>query len=175
MKIKFLLFLTVAIPVVFLTAGCGREKETGRSESIEPVGKCQKAPDVILKNVKGGDVRLSDFEGKVVILDFWTTWCRYCVKEIPDLNGIYDAYRSEGMEIVGISLDQKGASVVKPFLENNRINYTVLYGNHETQTAFGGINSLPTKIILDREGCIRDIIVGYQSKDVILKKALKFL
>ncbi len=178
MKIKFFASAVVIVSLLMF-ASCGEEKgkeEKRQTESTEKADSdCRKALDFVLKDTKGKEVRLSDFEGKVVVIDFWTTWCKYCVKEIPDLNNMYEEYRSEGLEIIGISLDQKGAAVVAPFLSKVTMNYTVLYGDQKVQNAFGGIRSLPTKFIIDRDGCIKERIVGYQSKNVILNKVLKYL
>ncbi len=123
------------------------------------------APNFTLPSVDGGSKSLADYRGKVVMLNFWATWCGPCKREIPDFIEMQDAFRDDGFEIVGVSLDQPGEEgTVAQFVRQNGINYDVLHGNGEIAQAYGGVRSIPTTFLLDREGNIVSSKVGLQSK-----------
>jgi cytochrome c biogenesis protein CcmG/thiol:disulfide interchange protein DsbE len=123
------------------------------------------APGFTLPSVTGGSKSLADYRGKVVMLNFWATWCGPCKREIPDFIEMQEALRDDGLEIVGVSLDQPGEeSNVAQFVRQNGINYDVLHGNGEIAQAYGGVRSIPTTFLLDREGNIVSSKVGLQSK-----------
>ncbi|MFN2476416.1 MAG: TlpA family protein disulfide reductase [Chthoniobacterales bacterium] len=110
------------------------------------------APDWQLKDLDGKSVKLSDFKGKVVILNFWATWCPPCRKEIPTFVSLQKQYADNGLVIVGVSLDEKGPGVVKPFVAKMGINYPVVMGDPKTAAEYGGIGVVPTTFIIDRNG-----------------------
>ena len=122
------------------------------------------APDFALEDLNGKTVRLSDFDGKVRIVDFWATWCPPCVAELPHFKELYETYRSKGFEIIGVALDQQGASVVKPFVEENEIEYPILVGNPTVAASYGGVSSLPTTFVIDRQGKVYKKYIGYIPK-----------
>jgi cytochrome c biogenesis protein CcmG/thiol:disulfide interchange protein DsbE len=133
------------------------------------------APDFVLLDIKGGEKKLSDFKGKVVILDFWTTWCPPCKAEIPHFIELYDTYRERGLEIIGISLDWNVERVVPPFAEENGINYMLLAGNEKVTELYGGIMSIPTTFVIDRNGNIRKRYIGYRDKEVFERDVKELL
>ena len=110
------------------------------------------APDWQLKDLDGKSVKLSDFKGKVVILNFWATWCPPCRKEIPTFVSLQRQYADKGLVIVGVSLDEKGPGVVKPFVAKMGINYPVVMGDPKTAADYGGIAVVPTTFVIDRSG-----------------------
>jgi peroxiredoxin len=132
------------------------------------------APDFALKNLKGHKVRLTDFGGKVVLLNFWATWCPPCRVEIPHLKELYAKYQDKGLEVIGISLDLAGEEVVKIFVERNQISYSILLGDERIAVDYGGILGIPTSFLIDRQGKIRQKLVGLQSKEVF-EEAVKGL
>jgi peroxiredoxin len=132
------------------------------------------APDFTLKDVDGKTFSLSSTKGKVVILDFWATWCPPCRMEIPHFVSLYRDYRNKGLEIIGISLDRGGVSAVKSFVKSNGINYPTLMGDNKVTADYGGIRGIPTTFIIDRKGRIVEKYVGYRDKK-IFEDAIKKL
>jgi peroxiredoxin len=112
------------------------------------------APSWELKDVNDKTIRSADFKGKVVILDFWATWCAPCRKEIPGFIALQKKYAQQGLVIVGASVDEGGASMVKQFMEKLGMNYPVVLTDEKMQDQFGGIEVVPTTFVIDREGHI---------------------
>lgn len=122
------------------------------------------APDFELKDANGRTVRLSDYRGKVVLLNFWATWCGPCTVEIPWFVEFERRYKDQGFAVLGVSMDEDGWEVVRPFMSRLRINYRVLMGNGEVARLYGGVDSLPTTFLIDREGKIVKVHVGLVSQ-----------
>jgi thiol-disulfide isomerase/thioredoxin len=133
------------------------------------------APNFELPDVNGRKVRLSDFKGKVIILDFWATWCPPCRAEIPGFIELYKKYKDKGVEIIGISLDEGGVRDVLPFMKEFGINYTILIGNYKVTQDYGGIRGIPTTFVIDKKGNIRAKYVGYRPKEVFERDIIMLL
>lgn len=151
----------LATVLVLLLAGCSRGPQ---SKAVKPTGERNPAPDFALKDAEGRTVRLSDYKGKVVLLDFWATWCGPCKVEIPWFLEFQRKHKDRGFEVLGISMDDEGWEEVKPFITRMKINYRVVMGNDETSQKYGGIDALPTTFLIDRNGRIAATHVGLGSK-----------
>jgi thiol-disulfide isomerase/thioredoxin len=128
------------------------------------------APEFTLYTLDGEEVKLSDYLGKVVILDFWATWCAPCRKAIPDLISIQNKYKDD-LVVIGISLDQPATQdQLVPFIENYGINYPIVLGNIEVSAAYGNIQAIPTSFIIDQEGNIINKHIGLVPKSTLIEE-----
>jgi peroxiredoxin len=128
-------------------------------------GKDRKhAPEFALQDASGKVVRLSDFRGKVVLRDFWATWCGPCGIEIPWFTEFQRKYKDRGFEVVGVSMDDEGWKVIKPFVAEQKINYRIVLGDDKTGDQYGGVEALPTTFVIDRDGRIASVHVGLASR-----------
>ena len=118
------------------------------------------APAFTLTDAAGKPVRLADFRGKVVLLNFWATWCPPCRREIPWFMEFQRKHEEAGLVVLGISMDEEGWTAVRPFLETMPVNYRMLLGNGAVAREFGGVNSLPSTFLIDRAGRVADSYTG---------------
>ncbi|MFN7925990.1 MAG: redoxin domain-containing protein [Bryobacteraceae bacterium] len=132
--------------------------------AVKPEKDRKKAPEFSLKDPNGQSVKLADYKGKVVLLNFWATWCGPCRLEIPWFAEFEQKYKDKGFAVLGVAMDDEGWEVVKPYLEKMKMNYRVLLGNDTVATLYGGVDSLPTSFMIDREGRIAAIHIGLVSK-----------
>ena len=142
-----------------------------RADPVTP----RPAPGWELKDVDGKPVNFSRFKGKVVVLDFWATWCGPCRSEIPGYVKLQDKYKDKGLVIIGVSLDQAGPEVVKKFIGDFHLNYQVVMGDDAVVEAFGGVDGIPTTFLIDRTGTIRDKKVGAMETSEYEKVLLQYL
>lgn len=155
--------LVLAAAVSLLLAACTSPSGSGRS-SLKPERERNRAPNFSLKDANGKTVQLSDYRGKVVLLNFWATWCGPCKIEIPWFVEFERQHKSQGFAVVGVSMDEDGWQTVKPFIADLGINYRILLGNDSVAQIFGGVDSLPTSFLIDRDGRIAASHVGLVSK-----------
>src|SRR6202140_3449890 len=137
---------------------------------ITPAGSRNGAPDFSLTDAKGARVRLADYKGKVVLLDFWATWCTGCKVEIPWYVEFQDKYRNDGLAAIGVSMDDDGWKSVKPFLEEHKLNYPVVIANQDLANRYGGLPSLPMTLLIDRDGKIAESHAGMVDKEAFENK-----
>jgi len=136
----------------------------GEPGQLDPM---KSAPGWELTDLAGKTVRSSDFKGKVVILDFWATWCPPCRAEIPGFIELQKKYQAQGLAVVGVSVDQAGVDSIRSFVQKQGINYPVVLADEKIETAYGGIEGLPTTFIIDRAGRIVKQHLGFTEKAVI--------
>ena len=133
------------------------------------------APAWELKNLDGKSVKLSDFKGKVVILDFWATWCPPCRAEIPNFVALQKQYGDKGLQVVGISLDQGGVNPVAAFAKGQGINYPIVMGDEDVAHQYGDIQGIPTTFVIDPKGNIVEKHVGFTEKTAFEDEIKKLL
>lgn len=158
------------LAAVFLLAVCCADAIGIRKESAR-----KKAPDFELKNADGRTVRLSDYAGKVVLLDFWATWCTPCKVSVPWFNELQAKYADRGFTVLGIAMDADGWTAVKPFVENMRIDYPVVLGSSRVAYLYGDVEELPLAFFIDRSGRVAAIHLGPASKKEYEKVVQKLL
>jgi peroxiredoxin len=135
------------------------QEQFDRSELIS-----KPAPDFSLTDATGETVKLSDQKGKVVLLNFWATWCGPCKVEIPWFISFQQQYKDRNFTVLGVAFDDDGWTSVKPYLAEHKINYRVVVGNDALDKAYGGVESLPTTFLIGRDGRIASKHVGLISK-----------
>lgn len=123
-------------------------------------GQSNEAPIVALKDLRGRTVRISDYRGKVVLLNFWATWCPPCRAEMPDLVRLQRQFRRQGLQVIGITYPPTELRAVRQFIRSIGVNYPILLGAEETKAMFDTGETLPFTVVIDREGKIRDKIEG---------------
>ncbi|MEO6873995.1 MAG: redoxin family protein [Opitutaceae bacterium] len=135
------------------------------------------APAWKLQDVNGNEVSSAQFKGKVIVVDFWATWCGPCRMEIPGYIELKKKYGKDGLVIIGISCDtdKNAPQTVKNFMKQAGMTYQVVMADEEVQTAFGGMDAIPTTFIIDRAGNIRDRKVGAEPTAEYEKVILKYL
>ena len=143
------------------------------SESTESIPPELLAPSFTLEKIGGGNGRMEDYKGKVVLLNFWATWCGPCKREIPDLIMLQKQYAGQGLQIVGVAFDQK--PLVEQYVAEAEINYEVLIGTDDVATAFGGVPVIPKTFLIDRKGKIITTFEGMQEKKVLEQEIQKLL
>jgi len=152
----------------------------GAQKAATPVAGGIKAAEFALTDIDGKPVKLSDYKGKVIILDFWATWCPPCRKEIPHFNALSKKYGEKGLVVLGVSVDQDGAGAVKKFKASNEVNYRIAMSNDATYGIYQGYlpkderGGIPFTFIIDKTGVIRQHYVGYRDMDVF-ETAIKAL
>lgn len=132
------------------------------------------APDFSLPNLAGGQLDLSTYRGKVVLLDFWATWCVPCREEIPHFVELQDKYRDQGLQIIGVSMDD-GPEPVLDFYHRFKMNYPVAMGNAKTGELYGGVLGLPIAFVIGRDGRIYAKHIGATDMSVFEKELVSLL
>jgi len=178
---KSLLVIIAVIAVIAATYLADRATRQPRT-SVLKVATANSAPapapDVTLKDLDGKDLSLAQYKGKVVLVNFWATWCEPCQVEIPWLIEIQQKYAAQGFTVLGIAMDEEGARVVTPWVQKERfdvngsksqMNYPIVIGNDAAADKFGGLLGYPTSLLVTRDGKIVKRITGLISYDEITK------
>jgi peroxiredoxin len=170
----FQFFVKVVLGLLVVIAGCsleqGDQPPAKPSEPLEqldrqsarlyPAQKEAKARNFEVTLINGENFKLSEHEGKVVLLNIWATWCAPCREEVPDFVELYDRYRDQGLEIIGVSIDKQGESVVIPFMEKYEVNYPIVIDRGTIMDKYGPTMGIPTTYIIGREGNLEYFAVG---------------
>lgn len=127
------------------------------------------APDFALEDLEGNSVSLSSYKGKVLILNFWATWCPPCREEIPDFIKAYEEYKSEGLEILGVSVDRITQKKLGDWVAKARINYPIVIATPKMVMDYEPGDYIPATIVIDREGLIRYRHVGLMDKETLIR------
>ncbi len=127
-----------------------------------------------LPDLSGKTISLHDFEGKVLVINFWATWCPPCEEEIPKLNLLHQKYKKSDLVVIGIALDKDSLDLVEPFVQKKGIEYRILRGNEEVLKNLGDFSGVPTTLVVDRKGNIKKRYDGSFDQDD-LEKSLKEL
>lgn len=126
------------------------------------------AYDFTLQDLSGNKVKLSDYKGRVVLLEFWATWCPPCRASVPSLEKLHETYKDKGLAVLAVSLDEGGWDTVKSFVQKNGITYVVLKGNDEVIDKYQ-VRTIPLILILDKEGRISKRYLGYGNEEDLEK------
>lgn len=163
MKLRAVRRSVCAIAAGLVVAAVAGGARAGRRDGPESAGRRKTAPDFALTDQNGGTLRLSDYRGRVVLLDFWATWCHGCKTEIPWYMEFESKYRQRGLAVIGVSMDADGWKAVKPFLAEKKMNYEVVVGSDELGKKFG-LSDMPLTLLVDRRGKIADSHAGVVDK-----------
>ena len=124
------------------------------------LGQGVNAPQVDLKDLNGRTVRLSNYQGKVVLINFWATWCPPCRAEMPDLVRLQREHGKKGLQIIGITYPPEHLARVRTFARRLKVNYPIVLGTRELKARFSSDETLPLTVVIDRNGKVSDIIGG---------------
>ena len=165
--------IVVAIGLVFAIYEVSRRSSThskpgGRSSVVHKV-----APDFSLQDLSGQPLELTNYRGKVVLLDFWATWCTPCLGEIPHFVALQNTYREPGLQVIGISMDD-GPKPVREFYQKFKMNYPVALGTEKLAEAYGGVLGLPVMFLIGRDGQVAAKYVG-EVQMPVLEQEIKSL
>jgi thiol-disulfide isomerase/thioredoxin len=183
MKKAVLIIATVIVLVIatyFADKATRVKATTSVKNADQPVAKAlsQPAPEVTFKDLDGTDTTLANYRGKVVLVNFWATWCDPCYIEIPWLIEMQQKYEAKGFTVLGIAMDEEGKSAVAPFLAKERfnvngqklpMNYPVVIGNDDVADKFGGLLGYPTSFLISKDGKIVKKVQGLISYEELTK------
>ncbi|MGZ8462132.1 MAG: peroxiredoxin family protein [Candidatus Deferrimicrobiaceae bacterium] len=164
----------IAFPLSRCTQSENRAGSGGTSIGGAPRAGAN-APPFSLRDISGNIVQSSNLLGKPVVINFFATWCPPCREEIPGFVEVYNKYKDQGFELVGISLDTDTRENLPSFVMTYRIGYRILLGDLDTAIAYGGVSSLPTTFFIGKDGRIRNVYVGTLDRDAFDREVRNLL
>ena len=156
--------LTISVLVIALLSGC-TEKGAQRDRH---------AADFTLQDMSGKSITLSDYKGKVVVLEFWATWCPPCRASVPGLEKLHTTFKDKGVAVLAVSVDQGGWDEVRSFIASNGITYTVLKGTDDVAAEYQ-VRSIPMLLVIDKQGNIAKRYLGMGYDDELEKDIKAYL
>jgi thiol-disulfide isomerase/thioredoxin len=174
---NLLLVLVVLASFAAVFSGC-------KSDGASRPKTLANEPEVTFKDLQGKDVPLAGLKGKVVVVNFWATWCEPCQVEIPWMIGFQQKYADKGFTLLGVAMDEEGKSAVEPFVQKSQfdvdgkkmaMNYPIMLGNDDLAAKFGGLLGLPTSIVISRDGKVVKRYIGLASQDDLDKEIKSLL
>src|ERR1700739_1485515 len=169
------LVVVAVVAAAMLYFGFHMARRSG-SDAPSILSQSTPAPDFTLEKLNGGNLKLSDLRGKAVLLNFWATWCGPCKIETPWLVEMQNQYGNQGLQVIGVAMDDSGKDEISKFAKDMGVNYPVLLGKEAVGDEYGGVPALPESFFIGRDGKIVDRIIGLKGKAEIedaIKKALK--
>jgi cytochrome c biogenesis protein CcmG/thiol:disulfide interchange protein DsbE len=173
LKRNIVIFAVVLVVVAAMLISTRTKRHTGGISQSGFQGK--PAPEFVLKDLNGNTVKLSDYRGKAVLLNFWATWCPPCKAEMPWFVDMQKRYAAQGLQIVGVSMDDDGPEDVAKFAKEIGVNYPIVMGKEEVAQKYGSVEFLPTSFFIDRNGNIIDRVFGIVERKDIEEKVQKAL
>ncbi len=165
---KYVLFLSLAAVGL---AGCSQHPASPHQPKVDAVAAGEigsRLPDFSLKDLQGREISSADLRGKVVLIDFWATWCQPCKKEMPGYQRLLDRYGSQGFAVVGFKFDtMMDTEDPLQFAKRIGVRYPLAIASEEVKWKFGGIEGLPTTMLYDRQGILRKKVIGFEYTSVI--------
>ena len=177
-RIGLILATLIGIVAFALVANRATRIPVTRAVSAQQENQPTASPDFTLKDLEDHDVSLRQFRGKVVLVNFWATWCGPCRIEIPWLVELQDKYEARGFTVLGVAMDEEGKDAVAPFVQKERfkvggrpnsMNYPIVLGNDATADKFGGLVGFPTSVLISKDGQVVKRVDGLVSYDEIDK------
>ncbi|MGC9365306.1 MAG: peroxiredoxin family protein [Fidelibacterota bacterium] len=173
MKNRIVILVNIVILLAFCTQVAGQRK-TGPAGTVGST-----AADFSLINLNGEEVTLEQYRGKVILLNFWASWCAPCKIEIPDFIRMYEKHREDGLEIIGITLSSGSVAEIRQFVQAWNINYPILTGDEkylqDLTLKYDGIRGVPTTFLIDREGKIRQKWIGARTEKIFMAEVENYL
>ena len=171
--LTFVVTVVVTLMVLFAIERTGRS--AGHLGATRAYVEGKVAPDFTLQSIDGKTVRLSDFRGKAVLLNFWATYCAPCRIEMPWFVELQNRYGAEGLQVVGVAMDDASPNDIEKFANDLGVNYPILVGEETVGNAFGGVQFLPSTFYIGRDGKVVDKVFGLKKRNEIeedIKRAL---